>query len=125
MKRRKSVAALLVVAAAVGGVAQTSAVQVHAAPAPEVEYMYNVTVRRHYNFPRNDAVGYGRGICDKLRSGDSYVQVMDDVKNDGTASDDSAANFLVSYSVNLLCPDLIWQLRNSSSGYRRQGDWPS
>ncbi|BBY46914.1 hypothetical protein MARA_03440 (plasmid) [Mycolicibacterium arabiense] len=36
------------------------------ARASEVEYVYNVMVRRHFNFPNNDALGYGWGICDKL-----------------------------------------------------------
>lgn len=84
--------------------------------------MYDVAVRRHYNFPNNDAVGYGRTICDKVRSGDSYGRVMGDVKSDITPSDQLAANYLVSYAVNLLCPDLIWQLRNSASGYRPPPD---
>ncbi|WP_231974859.1 DUF732 domain-containing protein [Mycobacterium sp. E1747] len=90
----------------------------HAAPAPEVEYVYDVAVRRHYNFPNNDAIGYGRGICDKVRGGDSYAKVMGDVKSEVTPSDEFAANYLVSYAVNLLCPDLIWQLRKSAAGYR-------
>src|SRR5262245_3536899 len=99
--------ATAIVTAAVAIVAQIPAPQAHAAPAPEVEYMYDVAVRRHYNFPNNDALGYGRGICDKVRSGDSYGQLMGDVKNDVTPSDEFAANYLVSYAVNLLCPDLI------------------
>jgi hypothetical protein len=118
MKCPRSLAAVTVTAAVVGGAAQTTAPLVHAAPAPEVEYMYDVAVRRHYNFPNNDAIGYGHGICDKVRRGDSYGKVMGDVKSDVTPSDEFAANYLVSYAVNLLCPDLIWQLRNSAAGYR-------
>jgi hypothetical protein len=38
----------------------------HPAPAPEVEYLYDVTMRRHYNFPNHDALGYRHGICDKV-----------------------------------------------------------
>src|ERR1700723_1133444 len=75
MKRRTSVAAV-----AVGGAAGTLAPQAHAKPAPEVEYMYNVEVRRHYDFPNNDAIGYGYGICGKVTAGEGYPQVMGDVK---------------------------------------------
>lgn len=118
MKYRKSLGVLIGTMAAVGGLEQAAAPLVHAAPAPEVEYMYNVAVRRHYNFPNNDAIGYGHGICEKVRSGDSYAEIMHDVKTDVTPNDEFAANYLVSYAVNLLCPDLIWQLRNSASGYQ-------
>ena len=117
IKRRTSLAALIVASVAVGGAAGT-APQAHAKPAPEVEYMYNVAVRRHYNFPNNDAIGYGYGICGKVGAGESYAQVMGDVKNDVTPNDEFAANFLVSYAVDILCPAQIWQLRNSAQGYR-------
>ncbi|MGO9154495.1 DUF732 domain-containing protein [Mycobacterium sp.] len=98
--------------------AQIPAPLAYAAPAPEVEYLYDVAVRRHYDFPNQDAVGYGHGICDKVSRGESYGQVMGDVKTDVTPRDEFAANYLVSYAVNLLCPDLIWQLRQSAAGYR-------
>lgn len=91
----------------------------HAAPAPEVEYMYNVTVRRHYNFPDNvDALSYGHRICGNVGRGDSYGHVMALVESDVTPNDDFAANYLVSYAVNLLCPELLWQLRSSAQGYQ-------
>jgi hypothetical protein len=120
MKRRTSVVAMIVagVAMAVGGAAGTLTPQAQAKPGPEVEYVYNVSVRRHYNFPNNDAIGYGYGICDKVTSGEGYPQVMGDVKSDVTPNDEFAANYLVSYAVDLLCPAQIWQLRNSAQGYR-------
>jgi Protein of unknown function (DUF732) len=91
----------------------------YAAPAPQVEYVYDVMVRRHYNFPNPaEAINYGYGICDKVSRGDSYAQVMDDVKHDVVPNDEFATNYLVSYAVNLLCPALIWQLRNSAAGYQ-------
>ena len=114
-KHRTSVAALIV---ALGGTAGALAPQAHAKPAPEVEYMYNVAVRRHYNFPNNDAIGYVYAICDKVSHGETYSQVMGDVKRDVTPNDEFAANYLVSYAVNLLCPARIWQLRNSAGGYQ-------
>lgn len=120
MKPRASVVPLIVAAVGVGvaGAAGTLAPQAHAKPAPEVEYVYNVQVRRYYYFPNNDAVGYGYGICDKVTGGESYGQVMGDVKNDVTPNDEFAANYLVSYAVDLLCPAQIYQLRNSAQGYR-------
>lgn len=69
MKRRTSLVAATV---AVWGVAGTLAPPAHAKPAPEVEYVYNVSVRRHYNFPNNDAIGYGYGICNKVTAGEGY-----------------------------------------------------
>ncbi len=121
MKRRKSLVALIVATAALGGIAQTVAPRAHAAPAPEVEYVYDVAVRRHYNFPNNDAVGYGYGICDKVSQGESYAQIMGDVKRDVTPNDEFAANYLVSYAVNILCPAQIWQLRKSAARYQPPG----
>lgn len=115
---RGTLSPALIVAATVVGVSLVVAPPVHAAPAPEVEYLYNVTVRRHYNFPNNDALGYGHGICDKVTAGEGYAQLMGDVKSDVTPSDEFAANYLVSYAVNLLCPNQIWQLRSSAAHYQ-------
>ena len=118
MKLRRSLVAFVIAMAAVGAAAQALPPRAHAAPAPEVEYLYNVAARRHYVFPGNDAVGYGYGICDKVTQSESYAQVMGDVKRDVTPNDEFAANYLVSYAVNLLCPDQIWQLRNSAAHYQ-------
>ncbi|CAM4348451.1 hypothetical protein MB901379_02671 [Mycobacterium basiliense] len=107
---------MLIVAAAANGMQLASVAR--AAPAPEVEYLYDVTVRRHYDFPNNDALGYGHGICDKLTAGGGYGQVMGDVKSEVTPNDEFAANYVVWYAVNLLCPDQIWQLRNSAANYQ-------
>jgi hypothetical protein len=92
----------------------------YAAPAPEVEYVYDVMVRRHYDNFANpaDAVNYGYGICDKMGRGEGYGQVIGEVKNDIRPNDEFAANYLVSYAVNLLCPAQIWQLRNSAAHYQ-------
>lgn len=92
--------------------------QAHAVPSPEVDYLYNVTVRRHYTFPNGDAIGYGHGICDEVSGGVSFAQVMGNVKNDVTPNDEYAANYLVSYAVSQFCPEQIWQLRNSAAGYQ-------
>ena len=54
-------------------------------------------VRRHYNFPNpGEAVSYGYRIRDRVGRGESYAQVMGDVKNDVVPSDEFAANYLVS-----------------------------
>lgn len=110
--------AALIVAAIFVGVAPATVPRAHAAPAPEVEYLYDVTVRRHYSFPAGaDAVTYGYQICDRVSNGAGYAQVMADVKNDVSPSDEFAANYLVSYAVNLLCPAQLWQLRKSAANY--------
>jgi hypothetical protein len=118
MKCHTASVALIAAVAATGGAVQIPPPRAHAAPAPQVEYLYDVAVRRHYNFPDNDALGYGYGICDKVTGGESYAQVMADVKRDVMPNDEFAANYLVSYAVNLLCPTQIWQLRKSAAGYR-------
>jgi hypothetical protein len=108
-------------AAALGEAAFGPAPRARPAPAPEVEYVYDVVVRRHYAFPNNDAVSYGHGICDKVSRGEGYAQIMGEVKNEVTPSDEFSANYLVSYAVNFLCPELIWQLRKSAAGYQPPG----
>jgi hypothetical protein len=118
MKPRASVVSSIVAVVGVAVAAGTLAPPAHAKPAPEVEFTYNVEVRRHYDFPNNDAVGYGYGVCGKVTAGESYAQVMGDVKNDVTPNDEFAADYLVSYAVDILCPAQIWQLRNSAVGYR-------
>jgi hypothetical protein len=113
---RRTWPAILIAAAAFDLIPVAVAASAHAAPAPEVKYVYDVTVRRHYNFPGStDALGYGHGICEKVTAGKSYAQVMRDARSDVTPNDEFAANYLVSYAVNLLCPDQIWQLRNSAA----------
>lgn len=106
-------AALLAVSAVLPLAAQANAV-----PAPEIEYIYNVSGRRHYNFPNNDPLGYGHAICDEIGQGRSYADVMADTKRDVTPNDEFATNFLISNAVNILCPQQIWRLRNSASGYQ-------
>ena len=106
------------VACALGVVASILAPSASAVPAPEVEYVYNVIVRRHFDFPNNDALGYGFAICDKVGRGESYSDVMGDVKREIFPNDEQAANYVVSYAVGILCPAQIWQLRNSAAGYQ-------
>jgi hypothetical protein len=120
---RSKLIAVIVAAAAVGGL--PLAPRAHAAPNPEVEYVYDMTVRRQYNVPNNDSLAYGHGVCDKVGRGEPYGQIMGDVQREVTPSDDFAANYVVAYAVNLLCPDLIWQLRNSAGGYRPPDGGPA
>ncbi|MDT5074950.1 MAG: hypothetical protein QOH82_4270 [Mycobacterium sp.] len=114
----KPLVAVIVASSAFGVVTQTPVPLAHAVPAPEVEYTYDVVARRHYAFPNNDAIGYGYGICDKVRSGEGYPQIMGEVKGDVLPNDEFAANYLVSYAVGILCPAQIWQLRNSAANYQ-------
>jgi hypothetical protein len=87
-----------------------------AVPGPEVEYTYNVIVRRHFDFPNDDAIGYGYRICDEVTRGQSYAAVLDDVKRDVMPNDDQAANYVVSNAVGILCPAQIAALRASAAG---------
>jgi Protein of unknown function (DUF732) len=84
-----------------------------------VAYLVNVTVRPGYNFANADqALAYGRGICDKIAGGEGYAQLAADVKADFNTSDEYQATYLISQAAQELCPNLIWQLRNSAAGYR-------
>jgi hypothetical protein len=118
MTRRRSVVAGIAIASALGAAAVTLAPPALAVPGPEVEYTYNVVVRRHFDFPNNDAIGYGFAICDKVGRNLSYSEVMGDVKRDVFPNDEQAANYVVSYAVGILCPAQIAQLRNSAAGYQ-------
>jgi hypothetical protein len=89
------------------------------AHADEVAYLVNVTVRPGYNFANADAaIAYGRGICDKIAQGRGFAQIVDDAKVDFHTDDDYQGSYLIGQAANELCPNLIWQLRNSAAGYR-------
>lgn len=89
------------------------------ARADVVAYLVNVTVRPGYNFANaDDAVHYGRTICDKVGAGEAYSAIIGDLKADFNTSDDYQGAYLINQAVNELCPALIWHLRNSAAGYR-------
>ena len=121
---KKAAAATVAVASVVSGIPLIQPAKAGANPDPRVEYVYDVVARRHYGFPNGDALAEGDGICDKVRRGEPYAQVMGEVKGEVTPNDEFAANYLVSYAVQLLCPELIYQLRNSAGGYRPPNEVP-
>ena len=86
--RRRSVIGGAALVSALVAVASTLAPPASAVPAPEVEYVYNVIVRRHFDFPNNDALGYGFALCDKVNRGVPYAVVMGDVKRDVLPNDE-------------------------------------
>ena len=118
MRQRRKIVMSLLGATVFGAAAAVQAPVAGAVPAPEVEYTYDVVFRRHYDFPGNDALGYGYRLCDKVTQGEPYADVMSDVKSEVMPNDEFAANYLVSNAVGILCPAQIWQLRNSAAGYR-------
>ncbi|MEE6176021.1 DUF732 domain-containing protein [Mycobacterium sp. 050134] len=89
-----------------------------AARADAVAYLVNVTVRPGYNFPSADAaLAYGNGICDKVRAGERYAQLVADVKADFGTADEYQASYLIGQAVGELCPAEVWPLRQSAAGY--------
>lgn len=86
-----------------------------AVPAPEVEYTYNVLVRRHFSFPYNDAIGYGYRLCDNVARGLTYADVIAAVRSEVFPNDEQAANYVVSYAIGLLCPSHIPAIRRTAS----------
>jgi opacity protein-like surface antigen len=95
---------------------------VAAAPAGHadtVAYLVNVAVQPVYGFNGPDsALAYGYGICDKVRANQTYTQLIAGVRGDITLPDEYKAAYLINQAVNELCPDQIWQLRNSAVHYR-------
>lgn len=88
------------------------------ARADAVAYLVNVTVRPGYNFPDSAAaLSYGNDICGRVAAGLSFRTLVDDVTTDFASSDEYQASYLISQAVNELCPQLIWQLRNSAAHY--------
>jgi hypothetical protein len=101
------------------GLACAVAIGSPAAHADTVAYLVNVTVRPGYNFASaDDAITYGRGVCAKVGSGQSYADVMTAVQTDFNNPDGYQASYLITQAVNELCPALIWQLRNSAAHYQ-------
>lgn len=116
MKPMKS----LMTAMAGAGLAVGTALLPAAPPAhaDAVAYLVNVTVKPGYNFANADeALAYGYGICDKITAGVAYRQLVADIQTDFNTSDDFQASYLISQAAQELCPQLIWQLRNSAAGY--------
>jgi hypothetical protein len=97
------------------------------APLPEagadaLGYLVNITVRPGYNFPNPEAaVAYGYAICDRVGQGASYSDTVamakDEIGRLGGGREDYQAAYLISQAVDQLCPQLIWQLRNSAANY--------
>ncbi len=118
MNRRGSLRKLSRLALAGGA---TSVVMVAGPPpahADVLAYLVNVTVRPGYNFANPDAaLAYGNSICDQVRAGRRYAQLMGEVKNDFSTSDEYQASYLITQAVGELCPAQIWQLRQSAAGY--------
>lgn len=89
------------------------------ASADDVAYLVNVTVRPGYNFPGADAaLSYGHGLCGQIADGRSYADIINHVQGDFATTDDYQAGYLITQAANELCPQLIWQLRNSAANYR-------
>lgn len=88
------------------------------AHADAVAYLVNVTMRPGYNFPNAEAaLAYGQGICDRMSHGVSYIDDIAAIKADFATNDDYQAAYLINQAVNELCPELIWQLRQSAAHY--------
>jgi hypothetical protein len=88
------------------------------APAEQV-YLYDVIFRRpdmHWA-SADAALAYGYGICDKVRQGRPYAQIAGDFKADFQTPDEYLAAYVISDAAQQLCPELIWQLRNSAANY--------
>jgi hypothetical protein len=89
------------------------------AHADAVAYLIEVTVRPGYNFANADeALAYGQRLCDKVARGRTYSDLIGDVRSDFNTNDEFEASYLIDKAINELCPEQIWQLRNSAAPYR-------
>jgi hypothetical protein len=112
----RAVIGVVAISAVLCGLAASGAPYAQADP---VGYLVNVTVRPGYNFPNAEtALGYGNGICEKVRAGRSYAEIAGEIKADFSTDDEYQATYLISQAVQELCAALTWQLRNSAAGYR-------
>ena len=103
----------LLAAGGLGGV-----ITAQPAQADAVAYLVNVTVRPGYNFPNADvALAYGNGVCAKISQGKSYSQLVGETMSDFATTDQYQAVYLITQAANELCPELIWQLRQSAAHY--------
>ena len=106
-------AGALLAACGLGGV-----IGAQSARADAVAYLVNVTVRPGYNFPNADtALAYGNGICVKIGRGTTYSQLVAETMADFATTDEYQAVYLINQAANELCPELIWQLRQSAAHY--------
>ena len=88
------------------------------ARADEVAYLVNVHMRPGYGFPDAEtALAYGNGVCAKIGQGKSYSQLITETMSDFATTDEYQAVYLINQAANELCPDLIWQLRQSAAHY--------
>lgn len=88
------------------------------ATADDLGYLVNVHVRPGYNFPNAEtALAYGQSICIRVGSNMSYTDLVNQVKSDFRTTDYGQAGYLINQAVEELCPNQIWQLRQSAAGY--------
>ena len=110
------------VAATIGGFGGLLVAAPHAfgglAP-PEQVFLYDVMFRRpDMHWANADAaLAYGYGICDKIRGGNPYAQIAGDFRADFQTADEYLASYVISDAAQQLCPELIWQLRNTAENY--------
>lgn len=87
--------------------------------ADEVAYVVNVTVRPGYNLPNaRAALDYGYGLCDRMRAGEGFPQLMASIKSDFNTDDEYQADYLLIQASQELCPAMIWHLRRTAAGCR-------
>ena len=89
------------------------------ANADDVGYLVNVHVRPGgYNFPNAEAaLAYGQSICIRVGGNMSYTDLVNQVKGYFQTTYYGKAGYLINQAVEELCPDQIWQLRQSAAGF--------
>ncbi len=89
------------------------------ANADELGFLITTLVRPGYNFPNAEAaVVYGQSICIRVGDKMSYTELVNQVKSDFQNADYYQAGYLINQAAEELCPEQIWQLRESAAGYK-------
>lgn len=86
--------------------------------ADAVAYLVSVTVRPGYDFPdAGTALRYGNHLCNEVGRGQPFASLVSNTMADFSSTQEYQATYLISQAINELCPQLIWQLRNSAVHY--------
>jgi hypothetical protein len=82
-------------------------------------YLVNITALPGNGFASaSAALDYGYTLCDKIRSGTGYGELVQDIRTELHLDDGYKASYLVTQATQELCPELIWQVRQTVGGYR-------
>ncbi|MGD9618693.1 MAG: DUF732 domain-containing protein [Mycolicibacterium sp.] len=88
------------------------------AGADDLGFLVNVFQMNAFPFPNADTtLAYGRSICTRVETKMSYAELIGQVRAE-LQTNEFLAGYLISQAAEELCPEQIWQLRQSAAGYK-------